>query len=214
MSALSGLAGNRSRGVPIIDEELPGDPFELYSSWCAEIRRDRGAQGVRAVLATSGGGVRPSMWCTRVVRLPGGFACFLHHRGRIGAALASHPEVSLAFDWSERGRSVLATGRCARLPAVDSDAFFGRLTEREQLAVWTGGMQEEGHSRAAVAAAAADFADRFSGQLIPRPGCWGGYRITVDEMLFQQGSDDGVTDCFRYGKPPGEEEWNVVRSTP
>ncbi|MER7394471.1 hypothetical protein ABT381_02985 [Streptomyces sp. NPDC000151] len=149
-----------------------------------------------------------------MVPLPGGFACFLHHRGRIGAALAACPEVTLAFDWSERRRSVLAAGRCARLPAVDSDAFFGRLTEREQLAVWAEGMQEEGHSRAAAVTAAADFADRFSGQLIPRPGYWGGYRITVEEMLFQQGSGDGVTDCFRFGKSPGEEAWSVVRSTP
>ncbi|MFI1202604.1 pyridoxamine 5'-phosphate oxidase family protein [Streptomyces sp. NPDC020883] len=168
---------------------------------------------MRAVLVTNGQG-RPAPSCIRVVPLPDGFACFLHHRGATGLELAANPGVSLAFDWPEQGRTVVATGRCGRLSAVDSDAFFGGLAEREQLAVWAGGEQRENMSRAAAAGAFADFADYFSGQLIPRPQKWGGYRIAVDEMRFQQESDDGVTDSFRYGKTAAAGDWYAVRTPP
>ncbi|GAA2014476.1 hypothetical protein GCM10009799_48470 [Nocardiopsis rhodophaea] len=149
----------------------------------------------------------------RVVPLPDGFAFFLHHRSSIGLALAIDPAVSLAFDWSEQSRVVVVEGRCDRVSAVEADAYYGRLPKREQLAVWAGGMEREGVARDEIAHSVAQFADRFAGQLIPRPTYWGGYRVIVSEMCFRQASGDGVLDILRYRNAGYDKTWDVRRES-
>lgn len=207
----------RGRGAPqgFSGQEVPEDPLALFASWSAARPRGRGLQGDGAVLVAAGAEGRAAVLCTRVVQVPDGFACFLPTGGEMGLALAAEPAVSLSFDWSEQGRAVTARGRrCHRLSALDEDAFFGGLPERVQLAAWSATAPREGVTRTELEQSATECADRFAGQLIPRPNHWGGYRVPVDEMRFHQESDDCVPDCFHYRRADGEQEWTVVRSSP
>jgi len=58
----------------------------------------------------------------------------------------------------------------------------------------------------------AKYTSEFSGQTIPRPEYWGGYRVKPTVIEFWQGRSSRLHDRFRYTKT--EQGWKVERLAP
>jgi pyridoxamine 5'-phosphate oxidase len=78
--------------------------------------------------------------------------------------------------------------------------------------VWASEQSTVIESRDVLEEHAAAAAARFEGQSVPRPGKWGGYRVTPEWFEFWRRRDDRLHDRWRY-RLAGE-EWTIERLAP
>lgn len=179
--------------------DLAGDPLEQFQSWFAEA----GAAGVEApeamALATAAPDGRPSV---RMVLLKDagetGFAFYTSYESRKGAELAANPHAALLFHWRPLGRQVRVEGEVGRVPAAESEAYFGTRPLGSRLAAWASPQSRPLADRAELDARFAEMRARFPDGDVPLPPHWGGYRLVPDAYEFWQHGDDRLHDRIRY----------------
>ncbi|MFI6902179.1 pyridoxal 5'-phosphate synthase [Nonomuraea sp. NPDC050394] len=165
-----------------------------------------------AVLATADHHGRPSARWVDVAYVDHGFVYFTNHASRKAADVAVNPMAALCFALLEKGRQVRVEGLVARLGEVESDAHFASLPRTLQLLAWSSDQRSEIGDRQAVRTRFDDHRARFTGQEVPRPVHWGGYRLTPREMEFWQRRADEIQDRVRYRHASGG--WHVTRLAP
>ncbi|NKZ06469.1 pyridoxamine 5'-phosphate oxidase [Actinomadura latina] len=192
--------------------QLPTDPLRQFTRWQEEWRAANAQMPNSAVLATSDHRGRPSARWVDVAYVDHGFVYFTNHASRKASDVAVNPMAALCFGWLDKGRQVRAEGPVSRLDDVESDAYFATLPRSIQLLAWSSDQCAEIDDRNVVRARFDAERARFTGQEIPRPGHWGGYRLTPDEMEFWQRRADEIQDRLRYRRR--DEGWRVVRVAP
>ncbi|WP_336213804.1 pyridoxine/pyridoxamine 5'-phosphate oxidase [Nonomuraea sp. LPB2021202275-12-8] len=184
------------------------DPLRQFQLWQEECREMPDS----AVLATADHHGRPSARWVDVAYVDHGFVYFTNHASRKAADVAVNPVAALCFGWLDRGRQVRAEGPVGRLSEVESDAHFATLPRSIQLLAWSSDQRAEIGDRQVVRDRFGAERTRFTGQEIPRPGHWGGYRLTPQEMEFWQRRADEIQDRFRYLRQA--DGWRMVRIAP
>lgn len=193
--------------------QLPTDPLQQFTRWQEEQRAAEAQMPpASAVLATADHRGRPSARWVDVAYVDHGFVFFTGHGSRKASDVAVNPVAALCFGWLEKGRQVRAEGPVSRLNDVESDAYFATLPRGVQLLAWSSDQRAEIDDRQVVRERFDAERARFTGQEIPRPAHWGGYRLTPEEMEFWQRRADEIQDRLRYRRH--EEGWRVVRVAP
>jgi pyridoxamine 5'-phosphate oxidase len=158
----------------------------------AEFRRvfDRAAGNapydpVAVTLATASRDGRPS---ARVVLLRGvddhGFVFFTNYQSRKATELEANPHAALCCYWPWLDEQVRVEGLVERATAAESDAYFATRPRGSQIGAWASAQSRPLESREVLEQSYHDTDARHTGQAVPRPPYWGGYRIVPERIEF------------------------------
>lgn len=165
------------------------------------------------VLATAAADGTPS---ARTVLLKGfderGLVFFTNRTSRKGRELAENPRASLVLPWHDLQRQVIVVGSVEPVDDAESDAYFAVRPREAQLGAWASEQSAVIDSREVLDARLREVADRFTGEDVPRPAYWGGYRVAPETVEFWQGRGGRLHDRLRFRRTP--EGWVVERLAP
>ena len=161
------------------------DPHALFDSWYAEARASELNDSNAMALATADAEGRPSV---RMVLLKGhdarGFVFYTNLESRKAGELIENPHAALLFHWKSLRRQIRIEGAVSRVTDAEGDAYFATRSRDSQLGAWASDQSRPLESRALFETRYREMADRFAGQLVPRPPHWSGFRIAPERIEF------------------------------
>jgi len=194
------------------------DPFRQFGRWFDEALKAEVPEPNAMTLATADAGGRPS---ARVVLLKGfdeqGFVFFTNYASRKGRELAAREAAALLFFWPELERQIRIEGQVAKVGADESTAYFVSRPRGARLGAWASPQSETIAGRGALEAlfAAVEARHATTGDDIPRPPHWGGYRLAPSMLEFWQGRPSRLHDRIRYRRNSAKAEaWIIDRLAP
>ena len=195
--------------------ELAADPMLQFRRWFD----DADASGVplanAMALATANEEGRPSVRHV-LLRTFGdqGFVFYTNVESRKGRELTENPHGALTIFWKELDRQVCASGPVERVSREESEAYFRTRPREARIGAWASRQSRVLESRGQLMAQFAEADDRFSGDDIPLPPSWGGYRLTPDTVEFWHGRAFRLHDRLRYTRTEGGAAWRLERLSP
>ena len=191
--------------------ELDADPLRQFLVWFAAAREAGVPVPETMTLATATGDARPS---ARQVLLKGsderGFIFYSGYDSRKGRELAENPHASLLFHWAAMGRQVRIEGRVERVRPEESEAYWRTRPPGSRLSAAVSQQSEPISSREELEARVEEL--RASGEDLPLPEHWGGFRVEPQAYEFWEHRDDRLHDRFRYTR--AGEQWTLERLSP
>jgi pyridoxamine 5'-phosphate oxidase len=177
----------------------PPDPIAEFKSLLANARARETFDATACALATSSAAGAPSV---RIVLLKDvdehGFTFFTNYTSRKGAELDSNPQAALCFYWPTLGVQVRTEGKATRVSAEESQAYFATRPRESQLGAWASHQSAPLPSRDALLARFREHETRFSGQPVPCPPHWGGYRLSASRIEIWRAGDFRLHDRQLY----------------
>jgi pyridoxamine 5'-phosphate oxidase len=115
-----------------------------------------------------------------------GFVFYTNTHSRKGDELASNPLISLLFYWKSLDRQIRIEGRVESVTAAEADAYYATRPRISRLGAWASDQSRPLSERAELERRLKSFEEKFSGEDIPRPPHWSGYRVLPDRFEFWQ----------------------------
>jgi pyridoxamine 5'-phosphate oxidase len=206
------LRKDRSRAT-LEETDLDPDPFRQFDLWLRDALESESGEPNAMILATATRDGSPS---ARTVLLRGfddrGFVFFTNYESRKGRELEENPRAALVFYWGILQRQVCVTGRVARVPREESEAYFWSRPRGHQLAAWASEQSRIIPGRSELDAKVEALEEKYRDQQVPIPPNWGGFRLAPDTIEFWQGRLNRLHDRLRYTHSDGD--WLVERLSP
>jgi pyridoxamine 5'-phosphate oxidase len=193
--------------------EVTADPIEQFRLWFDEA----GAAGLHEpnamTVATASTDGRPS---ARVVLLKGyderGFVFYTNYEGRKAGDLEANPRCALLFYWGELERQVRVEGSAYRVSGEESDAYYASRPRGSRLGALASEQSRPIEDRTTLEHRLRELEDEYDGREVPRPSCWGGYRVEPEAIEFWQGRENRLHDRLIYSRDG--EGWKLERLQP
>ena len=161
------------------------DAFALFDIWFAEAREAEINDSNAMALATAGADGQPHV---RMVLLkghgPDGFVFYTNEQSDKGEQLRENARAALLFHWKALRRQVRIEGPIERVNDNDADGYFATRSRDSQLGAWASDQSRPLQTREAFESRFEEISRRFTGQDVPRPAHWGGYRVIPDRIEF------------------------------
>jgi pyridoxamine 5'-phosphate oxidase len=126
----------------------------------------------------------------RIVLLKGvdarGFVFYTNKQSRKAGELAANSRAALLFHWKPQGRQVRIEGRVTDVTDAEADAYYATRARISRLGAWASDQSRVLPERAVLERRLAEYEEKYSGEDIPRPPHWSGYRVTPDGFEFWQ----------------------------
>lgn len=201
------------RNPPLTEADVLPDPLAQFERWLADANAGGLVEPTAMALGTVSAAGQPAV---RIVLFKGlhqgGFTFYTNYESRKGEELAARPEAALTFWWDKLERQVRIEGRVERVPRELSDRYFHSRPRGSQIGAYTSRQSQVLAQRAELDARLAATGERFTGQDIPLPDYWGGYRVVPRTIEFWQGRANRVHDRLRYVSDSGG--WRIERLEP
>lgn len=192
---------------------VPAEPMVLFDEWLTLALDAEGEDGNVMTLATVDSQGLPH---ARIVLLKGyderGLVFYTNYHSHKGSELTNVPYAALVFWWPSLGRQIRVEGRVEPVSDEESDAYFNSRPRASQLGAWVATQSVVIPDRLWIEERQHRFEQAYEGQDIPRPGHWGGYRVTPDMIEFWQGQPSRLHDRIRYEFR--DEAWRSFRLAP
>ena len=187
------------------------DPFALFSDWYDDACRGAVADPDIVALATASKEARPSvrMVLYRGYR-EGGFSFFTNYESRKGRELAENPFAALAFYWPHLGKQVRIEGEVERLSPAESDAYFQQRPFLSQVTAAASPQSRVMNDEREFLRQIAEL--ERTGQAIPRPSAWGGYKLMPSLFEFWTHRDNRRHERWQFTKT--RKDWTQSRLCP
>ena len=206
----------RDYRLAVLDEGNAGtDPLAFFRRWFSEAA-DAEIDEVNAMtLATADSEGKPH---ARIVLLKGlddrGFTFFTNYESAKGHEIEQQPDAALVFFWKELERQVRIEGSIERLSAEESDAYFLSRPAGSRIGAWASPQSTIIADRRILEERVRHFEELYSGDDIPRPTFWGGYRVVPVSVEFWQGRSSRLHDRIAFKREDVSSPWDRVRLAP
>ena len=171
------------------------DPLVRFHRWFAQAQRAGVVLPESMALATADAHGRPSV---RFVLLKqadaSGFVFFTNLRSRKGRDLEENRRAALAFYWDQLRKQVRVEGRVERVSADEADAYWVTRPRESQLAAVASRQSAALASRRALLAKWRTLRRQYSGEDVPRPAEWTGFRMVPEAIEFWTNRDHRLHD--------------------
>lgn len=175
------------------------DPIALFREWYDQARQADIDKPHAMALSTTGEDGRPA---SRMVLLSNfderGFVFHTNYESRKALEITHMPWVALLFWWDPLGHQVRIEGEAEKTSPEEADAYFSQRPRGSQLSAWAAEQSQVVPSRAVLEERVEALARKYSGQDVPRPPFWGGYRVYPQVMEFWEQRDNRLHDRLRF----------------
>ena len=200
---------------PLLRDNLPENPMELFQLWFHEADDTEGIEEANVMsLSTLGLDGFPK---TRIVLLKRftweGFVFFSNYKSEKGQAIEKDPRVSLNFFWHSLERQIVIKGRAEKLVDNLSDGYFETRPDGSKLGAWASDQSQPLTSRGKLVAEVATVTAKYVNSP-PRPPFWGGFRIAPVEIEFWADGPFRLHDRFRWTRSSTKAPWSNLRLYP
>ncbi len=190
------------------------NPIALFTDWLAEAKAHPDiADATAMAVATANREGRPSV---RMVLLKGadetGFVFYTNLESRKSAELKENPHAALCLYWDAIGKQVRVEGRVERVSDAEADAYFASRPRDSQIGAWA---SKQSHPLACpeeLQEKVAGLEKQYTGQNIPRPPFWSGWRVIPERIEFWRNMPARLHDREVYTRVG--EGWEMVRLCP
>lgn len=187
-------------GVPLLEPQAASDPFQQFGQWFDQAVASGIELANAMTLATA---TRDGVPSARVVLLKqydeAGFCFFTSYLSHKAQELEDNPRAHLSFWWGALMRQVRIGGSVSRVPASESDEYFGRRPRESNLSAMASPQSAVVASRAELERRVERLRAQHADKELVRPDSWGGYRLVPDYFEFWQGQENRLHDrlCYR-----------------
>lgn len=141
-----------------------------------------------------------------------GFVFYTNTRSNKGRQLADRPQAALCLLWKTISQQVQVEGVVEAVTDQEADAYFASRPRGSQIGAWASLQSEPLDSRGTLESRFLEFEQKFTGQEVPRPLHWSGYRLLPSMIEFWYGKESRLHDRFRFTLQNGE--WEKQRLYP
>ncbi len=195
------------------ESTIDHDPFGQFSAWMNEALNSKVLEPTAMTVSTVDAASRPS---ARVVLLKGfdanGFVFFTNYESKKATDLDSNPNISLHFFWPGLERQIIIIGQAVKTTREESEEYFAKRPVESRIGAWASSQSSLLGTREELEDSVSDIRRKFTGQEIPCPPFWGGFRVTPDGFEFWQGRESRLHDRICYDLKGGE--WIISRLSP
>ena len=200
---------------PLIKDNIPENPMELFQKWFYEADATDGIDEANVMsISTIGLDRYPK---TRIVLLKRftweGFIFYTNYNSEKAKAILANPRVSLNFFWHGMERQIVIKGKAEKIAPNLSDGYFESRPKGSQLGAWASDQSQEIESREALDEKLSEFEKKFEGQEIPRPVYWGGFIVKPTSIEFWQGRPNRMHDRILF-ELQKDYNWKISRLQP
>lgn len=193
-------------------EEMAPDPFSEFEEWFAGVLEVDLHEPSAFVLATVDADGAPS---ARAVLMkdfsPEGIVFYTGLGSRKSQAMTANPQAAATFVWTPLHRQVRFEGTVTQVTPDEADAYFASRPRGAQIAAHASRQSEPVSSRVELERRFEAIAREYEDE-IPRPGHWGGWRLSPSMVEFWQGRPNRFHDRIRYLRRDGD--WVKERLSP
>lgn len=197
----------------LLEEMLKVSPMDLFIEWYNDAFIADPDLCNAMLLSTVGLSNIPS---ARVVLLKEvldeNFIFYTNYKSRKGREITVNPNVSLTFFWASLERQVRIQGICEKTSPLAADEYFASRSFESQVGAWVSDQSEKLNSRKELDDRFNELSEEFSGQEVPRPDFWGGFKVKPFEIEFWQGRPNRLNDRILYALKGNE--WKTERLAP
>ncbi|KAI5078629.1 hypothetical protein GOP47_0006300 [Adiantum capillus-veneris] len=204
-------------GAVLLEEQVNSDPFKQFQEWFEDAVAAGLTEPNAMTLATANSEGHPS---ARMVLLKGydnrGFVWYTNYGSRKASELLSNPWASLVFFWDKLHRQVRVEGQVEKVSHNESDEYFHSRPHGSQIGAIVSPQSEVVDGRQALDDRYKKICEQYAdGGYIPRPDCWGGFRLRPLAMEFWQGRESRLHDRLLFTREGvDEEKWTMQRLAP
>lgn len=188
------------------------NPYHLFEEWTKSAVENKENEPNAFVLSTVDHDNQPS---SRIVYLKDiidkKLVFYSNYSSHKGTDLEQNNQVSMLFFWPESSRQIRVQGKCTKVPAEISDAYFNSRPRGSQIGAWASNQSEQLDSRETLENRFEEFEKKFTDK-VPRPENWGGYWIEPNRFEFWQGRLSRLHDRIVF--VANKEGWSLERLNP
>jgi pyridoxamine 5'-phosphate oxidase len=193
-----------------------GEPFRRFGEWMERAMAAGVAEPTAMALATADAEGRPSV---RMVLLKGfderGFVFYTNLESRKGRELTENPHAALCIFWQPLELQVRIEGPVQPVSEVEADEYYASRARGSRIGAWASMQSRPLPSYDALMESVREYEARFTGENIPRPPYWSGFRLDPTRIEFWQGRPSRLHERERFDRDPADAaRWQVQNLYP
>jgi pyridoxamine 5'-phosphate oxidase len=170
---------------------LEKNPIDIFKNWFAEAKNHEAIKDHTAMsLATATKDAIPSL---RTVLLKDvseqGFVFYTNLRSKKGKELSENPNAALCFYWAALDKQVRIEGRVEKVSDKEADEYFASREKDSDISAWASKQSQILRDPQEFLTRIKKYEEEFSGENVPRPDFWSGYRVVPNLIEFWENLD-------------------------